>query len=64
MDAKKTAFLFIMNFQILVLLVGLGPRELRLIYKPLLVHVSTRHVYVAIWLSIHGMSSTPEEMIK
>ena len=33
MDAKKTAFLFIMNFQILVLRVGLGPGKLRLTYK-------------------------------
>ena len=30
MNAKKTAFLFIMNFQILVLREGLGPGELRL----------------------------------
>ena len=30
MDAKKTTFLFIMNFQILVLRVVLGPGELRL----------------------------------
>ena len=32
MDAKKTAFLFIMNFQILVLRGGLGPGELRYVY--------------------------------